>query len=279
VHIHGIGPAVFTPLLRAFGLRVVVTHHGHDYDAAKWGSFARYLLRTGERMGVSYANSTICVSDTIGRDIERDHQVRCYTIYNGIPENVDLELRPELPVLSQIDSTPYLLIVGRITQHKQILDVIAALEAPRLEAFKLVVCGSLAGHDPYIQTVKEAARTNSRIVLTDYVQASALPWLYNHASCTVMASSYEGMPFVVLEALACGTRVLLSDIDAHRELKLPSEHYFRVYDTDHLQEQLIELIERDEQTGRAGANQILDARFHWDDIAKQTAVVFKDSMK
>ncbi len=41
VHVHGIGPAIVTPLLRAFGLRVVVTHHGEDYNREKWGWAAR----------------------------------------------------------------------------------------------------------------------------------------------------------------------------------------------------------------------------------------------
>jgi glycosyltransferase involved in cell wall biosynthesis len=36
VHIHGIGPGAWSGLLRLAGLRVVLTHHGHDYDAAKW---------------------------------------------------------------------------------------------------------------------------------------------------------------------------------------------------------------------------------------------------
>ena len=37
VHIHAVGPAVMTVLARAFGLKVVFTHHGADYDREKWG--------------------------------------------------------------------------------------------------------------------------------------------------------------------------------------------------------------------------------------------------
>lgn len=36
VHIHSIGPALVTPIARIMGLRVVVTHHGADYDREKW---------------------------------------------------------------------------------------------------------------------------------------------------------------------------------------------------------------------------------------------------
>src|ERR1022692_2879905 len=51
LHIHGIGPAIVTPIARLLGLRVVVTHHGRDYEREKWGAFARWVLRLGERFG------------------------------------------------------------------------------------------------------------------------------------------------------------------------------------------------------------------------------------
>ena len=35
LHIHAIGPAIVTPLARLLRLRVVVTHHGPDYDREK----------------------------------------------------------------------------------------------------------------------------------------------------------------------------------------------------------------------------------------------------
>src|SRR6056297_190878 len=44
LHIHAVGPALMTPLARLLGLRVIVTHHGPDYDREKWGAFARSVL-------------------------------------------------------------------------------------------------------------------------------------------------------------------------------------------------------------------------------------------
>jgi len=54
LHIHAVGPAIVTPIARLFGLRVVVTHHGPDYERDKWGAFARWVLRTGESLGMRY---------------------------------------------------------------------------------------------------------------------------------------------------------------------------------------------------------------------------------
>src|SRR3546814_7362061 len=60
IHIHAIGPALLCPLARILGLHVIVTHHGADYERAKWGAFAK--LRSEEHtselqslMRISYA--------------------------------------------------------------------------------------------------------------------------------------------------------------------------------------------------------------------------------
>ena len=47
VHVHAVGPALVTPLIRLFGLRAVVTHHGPDYDREKWTYIPRAVLRLG----------------------------------------------------------------------------------------------------------------------------------------------------------------------------------------------------------------------------------------
>jgi hypothetical protein len=40
LHIHAIGPGLRTPLARLLGMKVVVTHHGEDYNRDKWNAFA-----------------------------------------------------------------------------------------------------------------------------------------------------------------------------------------------------------------------------------------------
>lgn len=70
LHIHGIGPSFFTPLARLLGMRVVVTTHGPDYERIKWGKFSRFFLRLCERIGVTFANRIIAVSQHIARKIE-----------------------------------------------------------------------------------------------------------------------------------------------------------------------------------------------------------------
>lgn len=65
IHIHAIGPALLVPLARFLGLKVVFTHHGPDYERAKWGWLAKSFLKLGERLGCRYAHEVIVISQVI----------------------------------------------------------------------------------------------------------------------------------------------------------------------------------------------------------------------
>ncbi len=65
LHIHAIGPGLLTPIARLLGLKVLVTHHGADYDRAKWGAAARCMLRAGEWASLRMANGVICVAPSM----------------------------------------------------------------------------------------------------------------------------------------------------------------------------------------------------------------------
>ena len=85
LHIHAIGPSLVVPLARLLGLKVVVTHHGPDYDRQKWGKAAKTLLKLGERWGVNYANQVIVISEVIKNNITRLYDRQdANLIYNGV---------------------------------------------------------------------------------------------------------------------------------------------------------------------------------------------------
>lgn len=48
VHIHNIGPGFFIPLLRLFGLKIVLTYHSANYEHKKWGYLSKKILELSE---------------------------------------------------------------------------------------------------------------------------------------------------------------------------------------------------------------------------------------
>src|ERR1700761_3503351 len=125
LHIHAIGPAIVTPVARLLGLRVVVTNHGPDYDRDKWGSFARLVLRTGERAGMRYANARIAISKVIEQIVQSKYGRESDLIPNGAAP-VSPQAETQLVERLGLERGRYFIHVGRIVPEKRQLDLIQA---------------------------------------------------------------------------------------------------------------------------------------------------------
>ncbi len=92
LHIHSIGPAIFTPLARALGLRVVVTYHSLNYEHAKWGRFARSYCGLGDG-GFRFSRRQIAVSDGLAKLMNRKYGAHVIPIPNGLGQDRSLSIR------------------------------------------------------------------------------------------------------------------------------------------------------------------------------------------
>lgn len=271
VHIHAIGPGLLAPLARMLGMRVVITHHGRDYDRAKWNRVAKSLLQLGERVAVGVADEVIVVSDTVAQKLRKDYPHRGEHIH-AIPNGASLVFsqgsrEPNASVLAKfgLERDGFILAVGRLVPEKGLHDLIAAFEAsgdPR----KLVIAGAADHADSYAQGL--LAKQSDRVIFAGYQPHETLRSLYAGASLFVLASYHEGLPIAALEAIAMARPVLLSDIPANLEIELPPANYFRTGDVEELARKL-----RDPAV-TANNYPSMTARFDWDKIAVQTNIVF-----
>jgi glycosyltransferase involved in cell wall biosynthesis len=225
LHIHSVGPALFTPLARAFAIRVVVTHHLLNYENKKWGPLARLVLRLGERAGMLFANRRIAVSAILARRMEQTYGVPVAVIPNGIGEPRRLE---STTTLRAFDLQPhrYVLMVARLDEQKRQLDLIAAFGRAVEQPWKLALVGAADYASRYAQAVARAAAATPGVVLLGYQSGDALAELYTHAGVFVLPSSHEGQPIAALEAMSYGCPVILSDIPPHREIDTASNSEF-----------------------------------------------------
>lgn len=275
LHIQAIGPALLTPLARLLGLRVVVTHHGPDYDRQKWGGFARWVLRTGEAWGMRFAHRRIVISETI-RGLVRDK----YGLESDlIPNGVNL---PEIPksrdALDRFALEPgrYVLLVSRLVPEKRHPDLIAAFSQAALPGWKLVLVGSSDHPDSYTEAVAAQVRTATGVVATGFQTGLALRELFAHAGIFVLPSSHEGLPIAMLEALSYGLPVVASDIPANLEVGLPANHYFPLGDVAALAARLTEFAAAPLGDGeRESTRQWVVGKYCWRRVAEQTLGVYR----
>jgi glycosyltransferase involved in cell wall biosynthesis len=274
LHIQAIGPAIMTLPARLLGLRVVVTHHGPDYDRQKWGRFASFVLLLGERFGMRYSNQRIVISNVIKQLVLDKHGVESVLIPNGV-------VLPEIPkttaALAAFGLKPgrYVLLVSRLVQEKRHLDLIEAFSRASLPGWKLAIVGASDHPDAYVRDVLEAARRCPGVVCTGFQSGHALRELYAHAGIFVLPSSHEGLPIALLEALSFGLLVVASDIPANLEVGLDETHYFHLGDVAELAKRLKAYsaipVDSDERSRR---REWVSERYKWQDIARRTHDVY-----
>ncbi len=138
---------------------------------------------------------------------------------------LDLKRIQEAPPLStESFSDPLLLVVGRFTREKALEVIVRAIgNLASAESFHVVMMGE-GTERPRIEREIEVALLSARVKILPY-QSDWWRWLKT-ADGLISMSRYEGNPNVVLEAMAGGCPVILSDISAHRELADASSAFF-----------------------------------------------------
>jgi glycosyltransferase involved in cell wall biosynthesis len=101
---------------------------------------------------------------------------------------------------------PYVIHVGRYApqkRHDLLLDAWARLAPPR---HRLVL---LAAPDPALAAMIRAQGLEDRVIVAGF-QTNPYPWIAG-ADLLVLCSDHEGLPNVLIEALACGTPAVSTD--------------------------------------------------------------------
>jgi glycosyltransferase involved in cell wall biosynthesis len=287
LHVHGIGPSMLVPFARLLKMRVVMTHHGPDYRRRKWGLVPRLVLRLGEAVGTRSSDALICVSGTIAREIRAKFGCRPFVIPNGLGTHGRLESEEALRRFS-LAKGKYILAVGRFVPEKGFDYLIEAfgrvVKTPHLgnenpvmqDGWKLVIVGGADHEDRYSVSLRRKAEVVPNIVLTGFLTGRPLQELYTHAGLFVVASFYEGLPIVLLEAMGHGSSCLASDIPANKDVGLEPGRYFRAGDVADLAEKILRLsVEPLTDAERSKQVSDIEKRYNWDDIARRTLDVYK----
>ena len=137
---------------------------------------------------------------------------RCHVVHNGLPL---AEIEASTPDSRSAGAVPLVLYVGRFDAAKNLETLVHGLA--RVTA-TLDVRALLCGDGPQHSQIRELCRS---LGLGSRVQAPgpiSTPWaLMKSATAFVSVSFFEGQPNAVLEAMACGAPLVVSDIPSHRE--------------------------------------------------------------
>ena len=231
--------------------------------------------------------SLITVSQQSRQDIENYLRVGRPRL-EVIPPGIGAEFRLLTPDLVREHLTnhfgisrPYVLFVGLLTQRKNIgraLQAFAriALEFPRLI---FVIAGPRSWKQTPIEAIVESLHISDRVLLTGPVTDSDLPDLYNGAELFVFPSLYEGFGFPPLEAMACGTPVVTSNLSSLPEVAGQAALLVDPYDVDAIARAMRRVLQDPALAAELKARGLAQAaQFTWERTARETLGVYQKAL-
>ena len=184
---------------------------------------------------------------------------------HGNSSSIDL---PKLP-------DRYILFCGTIEPRKNLPLLLGSLITLRGQGITipLVVAGGRGWGDEEYQELRR--ELGPQVIELGYTPAELLLGLYRSASALVLPSRDEGFGFPVLEALACGTAVICSDIPALREVGGDQARYFSLERPGHLGD-LLAAHWHSELSFSPDAARRHAAGFSWDRTAAATLDFYRE---
>lgn len=191
--------------------KTIVTEHSTNSIAfAKEGGIKAWIMPILMRFFYRYATHIVAVSKGVANDLNKNIKInqRIETIYNPT-------LPKELVELTEVDTkhewltdknSKIVISVGRLAKVKQFDLLINAFSLLEKEVdAKLIILGD----GPEREYLREVAKTLGIADKVDMPGFTTNPYAFMAKSdLFVLSSMYEGLPTVLVEALACGTAVV-----------------------------------------------------------------------
>jgi glycosyltransferase involved in cell wall biosynthesis len=222
---------------------------------------------------LSQAEHIICNSEATAKDI-----TDFYQIPEGKITPIPLACNSEKFRFLDLPTKNYLLYIGRHDHYKNLQRVIAAWATlPPNSDLELWLAGPGDGlYTPRLKTQVIELGLQEQVKFLDYVPAAELPIIINQAIALIFPSLWEGFGFPVLEAMACGTPVITSNLSSMPEVAGDAALLVNPYNIGEMAEAIqtvagnSELRSRLRSLGLARA-----AEFSWEKTGTATANILK----
>ncbi len=218
VHFHSYGSYYFVPFVKWGGKKTVITTHGVEsgWENRKYGSFARYVLKTAFKVGILNSNAVTTVSDHLRAKIKDMYGVDAGVLPGGLDEATFREPFIIKNKYSLIQNK-FLLFLGRIDPIKRI-HWILDLEDLMHDDMRIVIAGGAqdSSTSAYLKELERNA--GSKTIFTGPVYGEEKEELLSNCLALTSPSWDEGMPLTLLEAAAYGKCCIASDIPAYRTI-------------------------------------------------------------
>jgi glycosyltransferase involved in cell wall biosynthesis len=193
---------------------IVTVHNTLSQTTHQHGALAGRLWPTMLRRFYPWASAVVAVSRGAASDLIQTSGLpreRVQVVYNPVITPATLALGREAPGHPWFapGEPPVILGVGRLTAQKDFFTLIRAFaQVRRRHTARLIILGE--GEDrPALSALAEELEVSADVALPGF-RDNALAFMAG-AAVFVLSSAWEGLPTVLIEALAVGTRVVSTD--------------------------------------------------------------------
>ncbi len=244
----------------------------------------RLYLALFSRLSARKARRIITISESTRRDTVRWLNVpseKIDVVYCGVDQAFHPLPEEEVASFRQKYGLPerFILFVGTIEPRKNVARLIEAYSLLGDGQIKLVIGGARGWFYKEVFVRLEELGLTDNVLFPGYIPPAELPLWYNAAELFVYPSLYEGFGLPPLEAMACGTPVITSNVSSLPEVvgeagltvdpmdsKGLAEAIHRVLGDETLRQSM-----REQGLARAG-------RFSWAKAARETVEVYRRAL-
>ncbi|MEH2282944.1 MAG: glycosyltransferase family 1 protein [Nostoc sp.] len=217
------------------------------------------------------AQHIICISQTTAKDITDFYQIPASKI---TPIPLAHDRTHFLPL--NLPTSNYFLYIGRQDPYKNIKRLISAFaDLPNCEDYELWLVGPIdSRYTPTLKVQVAELGVTNQVKFLDYIPDSELPKIINQAIALVFPSLWEGFGLPVLEAMACGTPVITSNLSSLPEVAGDAAILINPYNTGEITEAMEAIATDSGLRSRLSSQGITHSQqFSWEKTGKATVEV------
>ncbi len=265
--------------------RRVVTVHDVTFFRIpeRYPPVRRLYMQTLTRLSARVADAIIVPSRAVRDDVSRALRIpeeKLHVVYEAAgPQFAPTNPESARTVAREYGvEAPYILSVGSLEPGKNRRRLIAAMHQLQQEGLPhtLVIVGQRAwNYEGELELARELAMED-RVRYLGYVRQEHLPALYRAADVFAFPSLYEGFGLGVIEAMACGTPVLTSNVSATAEVAADAAALVDPLSVDAIRAGIRRLLTDSalrEELSRRGLERA--RQFSWRRAADETHAVYK----
>lgn len=249
-----------------------------------------WQLRNWTHFSAIEANQIITISHSTKNDIVSSYKInkgKVTVAYPGYDEKIFHPLKDEDKKSEVLEKykirDSYIIYVGTLQPRKNLVRLIEAVA--KIEGLNLVIVGKAKGegkegwmYEDILATPKKIG-IEDRVIFTGFVPPEDLPYLLSSAIAFVQPSLWEGFGIPVLEAMACGTPALVSNVSSLPEVVGKAGLIFDSCSVDQIEQAIRTVFTDKKLRARLSKMGLLQAKkFSWDKMAKTILKVFEESL-